>query len=71
MLNFIDGSVDDRFSYLSISCWRRTEKGARSHGVCVKLYFLENTTIYDNSDTSNIKFNLRVPSGIVMSESSN
>lgn len=32
---------------------------------------LENATIYDNSATSNVKFEPKVPSGIDMSESSN
>jgi proline dehydrogenase len=32
---------------------------------------LENATIYDNSDTSNVKFEPRVPSGIDMFQSSN
>ena len=32
---------------------------------------LENATIYDNSDTSNVKFEPKVPSGIDMSQSSN
>jgi proline dehydrogenase len=32
---------------------------------------LENATIYDNSDTSNVKFEPKVPSGIDMSQSLN
>ena len=32
---------------------------------------LENATIYDNSDTSNVKFEPKVPSGIDLSQSSN
>ena len=32
---------------------------------------LENATIYDNTDTSNIKFEPKVPSGIDMSQPSN
>jgi proline dehydrogenase len=32
---------------------------------------LENATIYDNSDTSTVKFEPRVPSGIDISQSSN
>jgi hypothetical protein len=32
---------------------------------------LENATIYDNSDTSNVKFELEVPSGISVSPSPN
>ena len=32
---------------------------------------LENATIYDNSDTSNVKFEPKGPSGIDMSQSSN
>jgi hypothetical protein len=32
---------------------------------------LGNATIYDNSDTSNVKFEPKVPSGIDMSQSSN
>ena len=32
---------------------------------------LENATIYDNSDTSNVKFEPKVPSGIDISQSSN
>jgi len=32
---------------------------------------LENATIYDNSDTSNVKFEPRIPSGIEIFQSSN
>jgi len=32
---------------------------------------LENATIYDNSDTANVKFEPKVPSGIDISQSSN